>query len=94
LAQDAIRSFLHAEARRVIQTEVEAYKRIHQELLQTMPGDFVAVHQGQVVDHDADQLALLSRVETTYGGQPVLIRQVRPELEHVITVYSPRIDHG
>jgi hypothetical protein len=92
LAQDAIRSFLHAEARRVIQTEVEAYKRIHQELLQTMPGDFVAVHQGQVVDHDADQLALLSRIEATYGGQPVLIRQVRPELEHVITVYSPRID--
>lgn len=94
LAQRAIRSFLHAEAKRVIQQEAEAFERLHPELLERMPGDFVAIHQGQLVDHGADQLALFLRVEATYGGQPVLIRQVRSEVEQTITVYSPRIDHG
>jgi hypothetical protein len=94
LARDAIRSFLRAEARRVIEQEAAAYQRLHSELLETLPGEFVAVHQGRVVDHDADQLALFYRVEASYGAQPVLIRQVRPEVEQTIDVLSPRIEYG
>jgi hypothetical protein len=94
LAQDAIRSFLHAEARRVIQQEAAAFQRMHPQLLSTMPGEYVAVHQGQVVDHDHDQLALFLRVEAAYSGQPVLIRQVRPENEQTIEVLSPRLEYA
>ncbi|HSN78486.1 MAG TPA: hypothetical protein VL334_25740 [Anaerolineae bacterium] len=94
LAHDAIRTFLRDEGRRIIEQESKAFQRLHPELLRTMPGEFVAVHHGQMVDHDSDQLALFRRVEEAYGGQPVLIRQVRPEIEQTIEVLSPRLEYA
>lgn len=94
LAHDAIRTFLRDEGRRIIEQESKAFQRLHPELLRTMPGEFVAVHHGQVVDHDSDQLAVFRRVEEAYGGQPVLIRQVRPEIEQTIEVLSPRLEYA
>lgn len=94
LASDAIRTFLRDEARRIIEQEAKAYRRLHPDLLRTMPGQFVAIHNGQVVDHDSDQMAVFRRVEEAYGGQPVLIRQVRPEIEQTIEVLSPRLEYA
>lgn len=94
LAHDAIRIFLRDEGRRIIEQESKAFQRLHPELLRTMPGEFVAVHHGQVVDHDSDQLAVFRRVEEAYGGQSVLIRQVRPEIEQTIEVLSPRLEYA
>lgn len=93
LASDAIRTFLRNEARRIIEQEAKAFERLHPELLRTMSGEFVAVHHGQVVDHDVDQLSLFRRVEEAYGGHPVLIRQVRLEIEQTIDVLSPRLEY-
>ena len=94
LARNAIRAFLRNESRRIIEQEAKAYRRLHPELLRTMPGQFVAVHNGQVVDHDSDQMAVFRRVEEAYGGQPVLIRQVRLEIEQTIEVLSPRLEYA
>jgi hypothetical protein len=94
LARNAIRAFLRNESRRIIEQEAEAFQQLHPDLLRTMPGEFVAVHGGQVVDHDSNQVALYRRVEEAYGGQPVLIRQVRPEIEQTIDVLSPRLEHA
>ena len=57
-------------------------------LLKTMPGEFAAIYQGQLVDHDVDQMVLFQRIEAAYPGQPVLIRQVRPRgrADHYRTV--------
>ncbi len=76
---------------RDIEQESDAFKRLHPELLKTMPGEFAAIYQGQLVDHDVDQMVLFQRIETAYPGQPVLIRQVRPEVEQTIMVRSPRV---
>lgn len=94
LARNAIRTFLRNESRRIIAQEAKAYRRLHPELLRTMPGQFVAVHNGQVVDHDSDQMAVFRRVEEAYEGQPVLIRQVRLEIEQTIEVLSPRLEYA
>lgn len=94
LARNAIRAFLRNESRRIIEQEAVAFKRLHPDLLRTMPDEFVAVHGGQVVDHDRDQVILYRRVEEAYGGQPVLIRQVRPEIEQTIEVLSPRLEYA
>ena len=59
-----------------------------------MPGQFATIHQGQLVDHDVDQMALFQSIEAAYPGQLVLIRQVRPEVEQTIDVRSPRIEYG
>lgn len=93
LAGEAIRSYLRAEARRAMAQEIEAFHRLHSSLLATIAGEYVAIYRGEVVDHDADQLALFQRVEARFGGLPVLIRQVRPEIEQTIMVRSPRIEY-
>ncbi len=48
------------------------------------------MYQGQVVDDDADQLALLTRIEGKYPHTPVLITPVVAEPEEIYTVRSPR----
>lgn len=76
-----------------LEREAEAFRRLHPELLKTIPDEFAAVFQGQLIDHDADQLVLFQRIEAAYPGQPVLIRQVRSEVEQTIIVRSPRIEY-
>jgi hypothetical protein len=92
LADRAIRQFLRDEARRMMQQESDAFRRMHTDLLARYPNEYVAIHQGQLVDHDADQLALLARIEDRYPDIPVLIRQVLPEPDEKFTFRSPRLD--
>jgi len=94
LAVQAIREFLHAEAQQAMKREADAFRRLHPELLATVPGQYVAIHNGELVDHDTDQLALLERIQSHYPRLPVLIRAVQPEAEQTIIVRSPRIEHA
>jgi hypothetical protein len=94
LAEQAIRQFLRDEKRRLMQQESAAFQAMHAELLVKYPGEYVAIHQGQMVDHDPDQLTLFTRIEAQYPDVPVLIRQVLPEPEEIYTIWSPRIVNG
>lgn len=94
LAVEAIQAHVRAEAQRAMEKEAEAFRRLHSQLLESIPGEYAAIYQGQLVDHDPDFLALLPRVEERYAGQPVLIRQVLAEAEPVIRVRSPRIEYA
>lgn len=91
VAEQAIREFLRSEARRRMQREMEAFMALHGELLEAYAGQYVAVHQGQVVDHDSDQLALYLRIEQRFHGAPVLIKQVLKDPQEVYTFRSPRL---
>ncbi len=93
LAEEAIRTYLRSEAQHAMEQEAEAFRRLHADLCATIPGQYAAIFQGQLVDHDVDQLALFQRIEARFGGLPVLIRQVRPEIEQTIMVRSPRIEY-
>jgi post-segregation antitoxin (ccd killing protein) len=93
LANEAIRAYLRSAARDDMDQEAEAFRRLHPDMLATIPGQYAAVYRGQLVDHDADQLALYQRIEARFQGLPVLIRQVRPEVEQTIMVHSPRIEY-
>ncbi len=55
-------------------------------------GKFVAVHDGQVVDHDPDQRALYLRVRAHFGRTPVLIVRADWDKPPVYTIYSPRLE--
>lgn len=94
LAREAIRTHLRAIAQATMDEEIRAYVRLHPTLLADIPGDYAAIHQGQIVDHDEDQLALLARIEEKYPGIPVLIRQVTPLAEPEIKVLSPNLNNG
>ena len=93
LAEQAIRRFLRNEVRQILKRETDAFRAMHIELLRKHRGQFVAIHQGQVVDHDDDQLALFMRVDERYPDTPVLVKRVLPEFEESYTFRSPRIEN-
>jgi hypothetical protein len=90
LAEQVIGQFLQADAEQKMAREIEAFRAMHSRLLSQYPNQYVAIYQGQLVDHDADQLALFLRVDQQYPNEVVLIRQVLPEVDPVYTIHSTR----
>ncbi len=93
LAAEVIEAHIRAETQRSLEQEAVHFRRLHKRLLAEMPGEYVAIYQGDLVDHDPDMLALLQRIEERYPEEPVLIRQVGEVIEPVIHVFSPRGKH-
>ncbi|RIK53010.1 MAG: hypothetical protein DCC57_09020 [Chloroflexi bacterium] len=64
--------------------EKAAYRKLHAQLWQQYPGHYVALHNGQLVDHDSDKHALLARIQAQFPDQFVLVRRVEatPEREY------------
>lgn len=75
----------------LIEREQAAYEAQHSRLLETYAGQYIAMWQGQVVDHDADRTALGRRVRARYGDEPILITPVHREARQTMVVRSPRL---
>ena len=75
-----------------VDAEERAFRALHPRLMQQFLGQYVAVAGGQVVDHDADQIALYRRVRLTYPDRYVLIAQVQQAPEEVFVFRSPRFN--
>lgn len=91
LVEKAIRDLLRAEADRVLDREMEAFRHLHPILLQQYPQQFVGIRHGQLVDHDVDQLALYLRLDERYPDEIVLLKQVCPSIEEVYAIRFTRI---
>jgi hypothetical protein len=59
---------------RKVLKEVAAYDAMWKDLLKTHEGEFVAIHNGEVVDCDNNEKALIRRVLGKY--KPVYVEQV------------------
>ncbi len=70
--------------------EERAFQELHPQLLQRYPGEFVAILDGEVVDHDTDQVMLYKRVRKHCPGRFVLIAEVKREPVEEYTFRSPR----
>src|SRR5437867_2195313 len=81
LVNDAVARYLRERQRAKIEREAAAYERMHPALTRDYLGQWVAVHDEQLIDHDADVSALYQRVRARHGRTSVLIRQVseRPD---------------
>lgn len=53
--------------------EYQAFLCLLPELLATYEGRYVAIHNGQVVDSDADDAALILRVQAEVGYVPLYV---------------------
>jgi hypothetical protein len=62
------------------------------ELEAKYPGEFVALHQGQVVDHDSDVVHLEQRVAEKWGEVAVLIAPVSSEPRRELSTVSFRLE--
>ncbi len=70
--------------------EEAAYRTLHMELMNSYAGEYVAIYQGKLIDHDQDEIALLRRLDAHYPEEVVLMKQVRPLPEPELHIRSPR----
>lgn len=76
------------------QQERVAFLRLLPQLLATHRDQFVAVHEGKMVDNDDDKIALALRVYARYGYVPIFIGQVTDRSPRLIRIPSPRLVRG
>lgn len=81
-----------AERRAKIHAEAEAWRALPEPARQGYGQDYVAIHEGQVVDHDADRLALYRRVRERLGDVAVLITPASAPSPREFHVHSPRLE--
>ncbi len=74
----AVETYLDQLERDGIRAETRAYWAMRDQLLVQYPGQHVAIHEGKVVDHDADVALLEQRARQRFGLLPVLIAPVKP----------------
>ena len=84
----AFRLYLWELDRRQISEESTIYRQRFAELKAQYLGQYIAMHNGQVVDHDADFQALRQRIRQRFGRTPVMITLVEDVAER------PLVRHG
>ncbi len=76
LANDWLEEQLWEAKRKKIEEESERFRTQHADLLKQYAGQYVAMHDGVVIDHDPDLVALHNRVREKYGDEPILMSPV------------------
>lgn len=71
--------------------EEAAYRAQHETLLAHYAGQYVAIFQGQLIDHDSDELVLLRRLDADYPHDIVLMKRVESLPQPVLRFRSPRL---
>lgn len=56
------------------------------------PGEFVAIHEGRVIDHDPNLALLHRRVVKVVGAMPVLLKRVDDPVNRELILRSPRLE--
>ena len=80
LASKAIRRLLREEAEIKVSVEEQAYRAQQATLLEQYGGRYIAMHNGQVIDQDDDELALYLRVRQRFPAVGALIKRVVDEV--------------
>lgn len=71
--------------------EKDAFNKQRQELMQRFPGEYAAIHKGQLVDHDLDHTQLVRRISVRFPDQVVLIQQITERPLPKLRLGSPRL---
>lgn len=88
---DLVRNYVREARREKIGAESERFQAMHAELKKKYLGQHVAVHEGQVVDHDSDPRALVRRIRQRFGRAPILVTQVEEKPVREFVIRSPRL---
>lgn len=75
-----------------IRREALAWRTLSEETRRRYGADFVAVHNGEVLDHDRDRVALHQRIRRRFGDLPILITLAQAPAPREFTVRSPRLE--
>ena len=91
LANDWLENQLWQEWHQTIEAESVRFREKHAELLARYAGEYVAMREGIVIDHDPDLAALHLRIRTQYGNEPILMAPVSTEPVQKFKMRSPRL---
>ena len=75
-----------------IRREKAAFAFQQQELQQRYPGEYVAIHEGRVIDHDLSLAVLHQRVVQAVGAAPILLKRVDEPITREFVLRSPRLE--
>lgn len=89
LVNEAIEFYLEVRWREALDREAAAYAKIHSTLWQTIPGKWIAMYEGRVVDQDNDPRTLHLRVRDRFGEAPIFMSEVGPLPEKEIWMRTP-----
>jgi len=92
IVEDAVQAYLDQLEREKIHKETEAFWAMQADLVVQYLGEYVALHQGQVVDHDPDIVCLEQRVAEKLGDVAVLIAPVTGEPRRDLSTVSFRME--
>lgn len=90
----AVRQYIVQFRRDKIRAETAAFEAQHQMLQSKYLNEYVALHNGQVIDHDNDLRTLHLRVFKQLGHTPVLLKQVLQSPDRELVFRSPRFDRN
>lgn len=76
LIDQAVRDYLERQEDEKLESEQQAFEQQRADLMKHYRGEYVAVHNGEVVDHDPDLGVLHQRVWMRLGETPVLLKPV------------------
>ena len=69
---------------KLVQEQIH-FERQHSQLLLQFEGEYIAMHNGQVIDHDKNLRDLHLRVAEQHGRTPILLKQVTESMDmHLI----------
>jgi len=92
LLTEAIRRYLWELDRRRISEESLTYQQRHVELKAHYLGEYIAMCDGQVVDHGPDVVVLRQRVRQRFGRKPVMITLVEEVAERPLARHGFRTE--
>jgi hypothetical protein len=81
-----------AELDELATPEMQAYLALHPMLKEKYLGQYVAIYQGKLIDHDPDHEALYRRIDAQYPDEFVWISPVEEEAIPTLVFRSPRIE--
>lgn len=83
MLKQAVERYLWDLERRKISEESKIYHPRHSELKKQYLGQYIAMHQGQVVDYDEDFPVLRQRIRQTFKDTPIMITLVDIVLDNL-----------
>jgi 2-polyprenyl-3-methyl-5-hydroxy-6-metoxy-1,4-benzoquinol methylase len=87
--KSALRLYRFHAQKAKLSVEVEWWRARSEEERKRFAGEFVAVHNQEVVDHDADEQALLKRIRLAFGKAPILVTPA--EGQRIYRIVSTRL---
>jgi hypothetical protein len=90
--QEAALSYIGRYGRAKVEKEQAIFEQKKSELLKKYRGQYIAMHNGEVVETAANLRALRNKVFAHFGHTPMLHTLVTAELDREIVVRSPRLE--